>query len=212
MTWWLSASEVQIDPTSVDAAVAIGDGFIVVEGERGVMLGLDPGSGDVVWTYEPDRKDVVSGVSIVDGVVYVTGRQSGLTALDLATGALRWNVDSPGPGITFRLAVGSGIAVMADGTIAWAVDLATGTLGWTADESVTDLGYQPIVSGDLVYLNARPRQLVALRVSDGTEVLRIDESLGSQSQDANRAFRGAPVQFGDLILVIDNAGDLVAYR
>jgi outer membrane protein assembly factor BamB len=209
---WETASEVTIATVSLDTAVAIADGLIVVEGERGVVLALDPATGDTVWTYEPERTDTVSGISISDGVVYVAGRASGLTALDLATGELRWTVKSPAAGVTFRVAVGSGIAVMADTSNVWAVDVATGSLQWTVDKAEVDLGGQPIISGDLVYLNARPRQLVVLSVSDGSEVLRIDESLDSAAQDANRGFIGAPVQFGGLILVIDNAGDLVAYR
>ncbi len=209
---WETASEVTIASTSTDTAVAIADGLIVVEGERGVVLALDPATGDTVWTYEPDRTDTVSGISISDGVVYVAGRASGLTALDLATGTLRWVVKSPAAGVTFRVAVGSGIAVVANTANVWAVDVATGSLRWTVDKAEVDLGGQPIISGDLVYLNARPRQLVVLRVSDGSEVLRIDESLDSASQNANRTFIGAPIQFGDLILVIDNAGDLVAYQ
>ena len=111
-----------------------------------------------------------------------------------------------------RLAVGGDVAIVVDESMIRAVDLATGAVSWTMGDDEPVRAEQPIVSGDLVYLNVEPRQLVALSTSDGSEVLRIDEAFEVNSQNANRAFTTAPVAFVDLVLVIDQAGDLVAYR
>lgn len=209
---WSVPTEVETATVSTGTPAAIADGLVVVEGGHGSVISLDAETGERVWAYEPEQSDVISAVAIVDGVVYAAGRQSGLTALDLDTGAHRWTTAAPDGGVTLSLAVGSGVAIVVDEWTVMAVDLSTGAVRWVLGEDEPLQAQQPILAGDVVILVASSRQVVLLDVSDGREVLRVDEALDSNAQNSRGAFDQAPVVMGDHLLIFDRSGEMVAFK
>jgi outer membrane protein assembly factor BamB len=191
---------VQLGAASTPAIGAAG----VLIATPGAVQGIDPSTGAVRWTFQPEGQGIfLKACAAVggDGTVYFGTSNGDFYALDGGTGTKRWKVHT---GASFQ----SSPAIGADGTVyfasndgdCYAVDGGDGSVRWKTG------GHGPArrdlaLTGNQLLL---PRQsdLVALSVTDGSLLwsLPIGTSfVGSPTVDTNGRIYYAGVKSGESI-------------
>ncbi len=191
------------------------DGRSLVTGfTDGAVIALDPRDGHVQWTRETVEDlpatvstdamrftDVDTTPVIVDGVVYVASFAGGLYALDFGSGSVRW--------LRHELTGIVGLAVAPGGMLIGSsgdegvvgIDRATGDTLWRT-RIRRGAPTAPVVSGDLAIVGETEGGLIALLVSNGVEVGRLENGHGF----------AAPVEIAaGLGAVVSNAGGLFVF-
>ncbi len=115
-------------------------------------------------------------------------------------GATHWFFQSPGPAFTSPVIAG-GLALFNGGDgMLYAVDSGTGVLRWRVPVGDTLVAGTPAVEDGVVYVAAQGHGLMALNMSDGSMLWKVDTRL---------PVRAAPVAVGSLLLVLAGANDLI---
>jgi outer membrane protein assembly factor BamB len=148
---------VKLDPPVIGPPRAIGGLLYVVSG--GMLLALDPRSGDTMWRYR-GRLDLSTPV-FAKNLLYTTD-VGALYALDPATGAERWRRQTgatvPGP-----VAILDGVAYAGGDGVLHAFDAESGEPRWTYAVP-TYLTTAPAGSKDLLVFGTAGQELIALDV------------------------------------------------
>jgi outer membrane protein assembly factor BamB len=191
-----------------------GDQFIVGNGD-GNVYSLSRDSGDMLWSEDIGR--TATGVTVADGTAYVGRSGYGeMNALDIESGAVNWtyeceggiqsNVSKP-PAVTEdKVIFGSSnsyvIAVdREEGTEVWIYDTGEpGTLSNSSGNSRAQ-GY-PAVANEMVYAANKLGEVVAVDLSDGSEVW---------TYETGAAVNTSPSVDGDNIYVGDSEGTFHAF-
>lgn len=82
----------RLTEASLISDLLIANGKLLANGQNAKLYGLNPDTGDILWTQE--SSGIGSSLHQQDGVVYYIASQK-LKAVDIATGKLLWNLDCP---------------------------------------------------------------------------------------------------------------------
>ena len=165
------------------SSIVVSRGVLYVGAERDYTYALDAGTGDLLWRAEtgllpPPLTDNIRGSSpVVSGGVVYTGsvgyptRLHGqVSALAASTGEVLWQYEVYGS-VEFSPIVSRGVVYAATedsnpnpGGHVYALDAVTGSLLWRHDTYVGQRWSSPVVSGDIVYVEAIMRSLTASEV------------------------------------------------
>ena len=120
-------------------AAAIHAGRVIVATQSGLLHGIDPSTGTILWTYTRARKGYAAAPTAADGVVYIGSKDGRFHAVDAATGATQWIFEVGGHADTgvVRAAILCSAAVLNDRVFfgaenmqAYALDRTTGARLW----------------------------------------------------------------------------------
>ena len=189
---------VDVTPVTDGAADASGGGISVSGGRLFVATGfgelaaLDAGSGGVLWTQDLNAPGGPAP-TVQDDIVYVVSRDGRAWALDVATGLVRWQLagtpsgpnisGGAGAAVTSEIAIfpfpsGEVIAAFPQGGLRrWAQVIAGDRPGAAAGVAATDIGGDPVISGDTVYVGNASGRLVAMNVGNGDRIWTATEGV-----------------------------------
>ena len=147
------------------------DGIVYVGSLEGVLYAFDAATGDVMWTFETDRR-IGNTPAVVDGTVFVSSGDGNLYAIDAAEGTEVWHAEVPGgnsyssPTVVDAV-VYCGSSAIDDATV-HAYDAANGANVWSVKPG--DAVYSsPAVDGDTVYVGSIDNRVYALNATNGDE-------------------------------------------
>jgi outer membrane protein assembly factor BamB len=157
------------------AAVYVTNGY-------GRLVRLDAATGGVVWSQDLDAPGAAAP-TVVGDLVYVAGRDSTGWAVETGNGRVRWQISGvPGGAVLgggAGVAVSDGLAIFpfpsgevtaafAEGGLQrWSTVIAGGRPGDAASIAATDIGADPVVAGETVYVGNTSGRLVALNLASG---------------------------------------------
>jgi outer membrane protein assembly factor BamB len=169
-------------------------GGLLVVPVIGSLLGVDPGSGRVVWRRPGTGLPALLGPA---GELVVAAFQEGLVALSVRDGQERWRLPLVGGEYQWAALGGGRIDVLTAG-LALSLDPATGAERWRS--LAGPAAGPPLRVGERVYVPTTVG-LVALAAGSG-EVAWVGDL---------RRLDGRPVAAGGRVLVTTRSGDLLAY-
>ena len=145
--------------------VASGTTMCVVEGN--FVLGLDAGTGDVLWQFDTEGAEFESEAPPVasEGVFYLASTRGSVYALDANTGDLTWRIDADDT-VPSSTVESDGVVYFASWNIVYAVDAITGDLLWQYDPGAF-VSAQPVVSDGVAYISLEFIHLNALDAVTG---------------------------------------------
>ncbi|KTG14446.1 PQQ-binding-like beta-propeller repeat protein [Haloferax profundi] len=163
-----AASGLEVWQKSVDGlrgAPAVGDNVVVALADS-TVLGLDPETGETVWTAPKTKTDPFQGSPVVvDETVYVPTELS-LLALDLTDGTIRWQ-HTTGEETIATPAIEDETVYYGDyDTYVYAVDAATGEERWRA-KTDAHIECNISVADGLVFAGSRDETVRALDATSG---------------------------------------------
>lgn len=179
----------------------------------GRLTALDAATGEPRWTQDLDAPGS-SSPTILGDVVLIVARDSRAWALETATGRIRWTVQ--GIPSTATYAGGAGVAARGDvvvlphpsgevrgvfpdgGLVRWTTIIAGNRLGSAAAYAATDIGADPVIVGDTVYVGNVSGRTAALRIDDGETLWSIPEGAV-----------GPVAVAGDSIFLLNDLGQLL---
>jgi len=192
--------------------LAFGGGRLFVSSAFGVLVALDPATGQEIWRQRFDAP--ISGAPAVSGDrVYVVSHDGSGWAMDAADGRQRWRlanvptpssmIGGPAPAVTDRLVLfpfPSGDLVAAlrgDGIESWQRRIA-GTRPGQAYAGVTDITGDPVVVGNTVYVG-----------NQSGRVMSLDLTTGQQNWTAGEAPYGPVWPVAGSLFLLSDRGELV---
>lgn len=207
-----------LTPSRYDAAAASG-GSVAVAGGRvyaasgfGELTALDAASGAVIWVQRLDAP-AKAAPTIAGGLVYIVARDSRAYALDAATGRIAWQ-HSATPS-TGNFAGGASVAVAGDtavipfpsgevlasfamgGTPRW-TNVVSGDRVGRAASLISDIGGDPVIAGNRVYI-----------ASFGGRSVAFDLVSGARIWTAADGAVGPMLPVGDSVFVLNDINQLV---
>jgi outer membrane protein assembly factor BamB len=151
-----------------------------------------------LWQFPGNGAPLTSPV-VADGLVVFGSGDHNVYALDAKTGDVKWT-GTTGYGFTADPAIAGGIVVIGDqGGNIDGFDLQTGKSLWSNAAGTIDVA--AAVSGDTAYLVAEDHNVYALDAANGNQIWQY-------GMDDYAVF--TPVLAGDVVIVANRAGDLVA--
>jgi outer membrane protein assembly factor BamB len=152
--------------------------------------------------------------TVIGDLVLVVARDSRAWAIDAGTGRVRWTVAGVPSEATF--AGGAGVAARGDmvvlphpsgevrgvfpqgGLVRWTTIVAGERLGSAAAIAASDIGGDPVIVGDAVYVGNVSGRTAALDVADGSTLWSVREGAVS-----------APWPAGDSLFLVNDLGQLL---
>jgi outer membrane protein assembly factor BamB len=144
--------------TTLTAGVGTDGNFIVVGGDKGMLLCFDM-TGKLLWKVQLSS-EILSSPVVSDGIVVARSIDNRIVAYDAATADKKWTVQRTAPSLTLRIAPGLVVAgkdvivaqpagkvaslIMANGAPRWEIEVGVAK-GATELERVTDIGGTPVV-------------------------------------------------------------------
>lgn len=161
--------------------LAVGDGRVFATSAYGRLVALDAATGAEVWAHRFEAP-VTAAPTVAGGQVYVVSADSTAWVLDAATGRVAWQlagtpspsamVGGPAPALSERTAFlpfpsGDLVATLRDsGVRLWTTRVAGRRTGIAA-AFVTDIGGDPVVVGNTVYVANRSGRVKAIDADTG---------------------------------------------
>ncbi|MDX1438322.1 MAG: PQQ-binding-like beta-propeller repeat protein [Rubricoccaceae bacterium] len=177
-------------------------GFILVVDREGVLVLLDPESGEVISEHDLGLA-VLNTPSLARDTAFIPTTQGVFLALDLITNEILWTLEAGNPHVRFAApAVGeSTLVVGATDGIVRRLALQSGEVLW---EQLFDgnISAAPVISESLVFVGTFDRKLAALDAQTG-EVLWETELEGR--------IKSPPVAQDGILVVLSEPKDVVAY-
>ena len=209
---------VDLTPRRHNATDASGGGLSVTGGRLFVTTGfgeltvLDAATGRELWVQDLDAP-AMAAPTVVGDLVYLVARDSTAWALDVNTGRIRWQeagtpssanfAGGAAPAVTDDIAIfpypsGEVVATFpAGGLPRWSTVISGDRLGRAAS-LITDIGGDPVIDGNRVYVGNFGGRLVALDIRDGSRIWTAPEGAVS------------PVwPVGDAVFVINDLNELL---
>lgn len=118
---------------------AIHSGRVIVATQGGLLMGLDPLTGQTLWTYRGARKGYAAAPTVSDGIVYIGSKDGRFHAVDAVTGATQWIFEVGGsadagvpraPILCSAAVLSNRVFFGAENMCAYALDRATGQRVW----------------------------------------------------------------------------------
>jgi len=192
--------------------VSVSSGQVYVTTGFGEITALDAASGRVVWVQGLDAP-AIAAPTVLGDLVYVVARDSTAWALEITTGRMRWQqtgtpstanfASSAAPAasddlVIFPFPSGEVVATFPEGGLRrWSSVVSGDRLG-RAVSLVTDIGGDPVIDGNRVYVGNLGGRVVALDIING-------ERLWTASEGAV-----SPVwPVGDAVFLINDLNELV---
>jgi outer membrane protein assembly factor BamB len=182
-----------------DNSAAQGDRYVILATQDGLLYALEPGSGQIAWTFKAGKMFNTTPACAY-GKVYAGNGDKNLYCLDENTGKELWHV-ATGYGITSSPAIHpDGIAVFGSGDKkVYAVDAHSGKIRWTFATGDYVLS-SPILAGKQVIVGSFDKILYILDLDSGKE-------LGRHAMQG--PIYATPALVGGRLLVADKSGLLV---
>lgn len=163
------------NPQRPPGSPALAKGRVVFASRPGEVYAVDAATGRLLW------KRVLGGelntsVTVVDGGVYVGSLGGQVHRLNLETGALESSFDAGAPLFGNLIASGAGIlALAAPGTL---LHLEPGlrTVRWRWQGASQWSSFRPLIWKETILLGNEAKELVAIRLVDGTTAWRTPAS------------------------------------
>lgn len=207
---------------AANGALAYGDGQLFVTSGYGLVVALDPETGDTLWS----QKLQASGTgapTIFDGLLYLVAGDATAWALEADTGRIRWQIDGssdvanvlggPAPAVTDKLAVfayGTGevqAAFRQGGLRLWS-SIVAGQRRGRAAATVDDITGDPVIDGETVYVGTHSGRLIAANVNSGDRIWTLTEgALGPVWPAGDSVF--AVTDLNKLVRVDAATGDVI---
>lgn len=188
------------------ATVYVGTGY-------GRLSALDAATGDVRWTQDLDAPGS-SSPTILGDLAFIVARDGRTWAIETASGRVRWTTSglpatatfAGGAGVAARdglviLPIPSGevIGVFPEGGLRrWTTILAGARPGSAAAYAATDIGGDPVIDGDVVYVASVSGRVAALNADSGATLWSVAEGADSPVVPA-----------GDSLFLINDLGELL---
>ena len=144
--------------TKLTAGVGTDGNFIVVGGEKGMLLCFDM-DGKLLWKMQLSS-EILSAPVVAQGVVVARSIDNRIVAFDAATADKKWTVQRTAPPLTLRVAPGLVVVgqdvivaqpagkvaslILANGAPRWEIEVGVAK-GATELERVTDIGGTPVI-------------------------------------------------------------------
>jgi outer membrane protein assembly factor BamB len=164
--------------------LAFGSGRVFVSTGYGTLAALDPATGGVIWVQELDAPGT-SAPTVLGDLAYVVSRDSRAWAIDVTNGRIRYQLSGipsttsfaggAGPAVTDDLAVfpfssGEVMAVFPQGGIQRWSSVISGDRPGQAVGDLSDIGGDPVIDGDRVYVGNFSGVTVALDAASGERI------------------------------------------
>jgi outer membrane protein assembly factor BamB len=164
--------------------LAFGSGRLFVSTGYGTLAALDPATGGVIWVQELDAPGT-SAPTVLGDLAYVVSRDSRAWAIDVTNGRIRYQLSGipsttsfaggAGPAVTDDLAVfpfssGEVMAVFPQGGIQRWSSVISGDRPGQAVGDLSDIGGDPVIDGDRVYVGNFSGVTVALDAASGERI------------------------------------------
>lgn len=192
--------------------LAVAAGRLYVSSGFGELTALDAATGQEIWGQTLDAP-AVAPPTVVGDLVYVVARDSVAWALDITNGRIRWQqtgtpstanfASGASPAVNDRIAVfpfpsGEVIATFPEGGLQrWSSVISGDRLGRAAS-LITDIGGDPVIDGNRVYVGNFGGRTVALDIIDGSRIWTAPEGAVS------------PVwPVGDAVFLINDLNELL---
>jgi outer membrane protein assembly factor BamB len=148
----------------------------------GHLIRLDAATGAILWDQDLDAPGNAAP-TVVGELVYVVGRDSTGWAVETDTGRVRWTLNGVPGGATITggagVAVADGMAIFpfpsgevigafAEGGLTrWSSVVAGARDGQAAAVAATDIGADPVIDGETLYVGNTSGRLVAMNLASG---------------------------------------------
>jgi outer membrane protein assembly factor BamB len=195
-----------------NASPRVAGDLVVNATDAGKVLALRASDGAPAWEQavvsaegrtEVERLSDVDGDLKIDGdVVYAAAYHGQVVALSLTSGRPLWNRTLSS--YTSVDVSASQVYAVDDQSLVWALDRASGASMWKQDALQYRWLSGPAVQGDYIVVGDVEGYVHWLAIADGKEAAR--ERL------SKHAIRATPVVLGDTVYVVDENGELGAYR
>lgn len=162
--------------------IATDGATVYVTSGFGRVTALDAATGQVRWVQALEAAGA-SAPTVANGVVHVVARDSRAWAIDAGNGRVRWVFSgipavagfaggasaAVGQGsVIFPLPSGEVVSVFAEGGLErWSTIVAGARLGAAAGRATTDIGGDPVIEGDTVFVGNVSGRIVALDFATG---------------------------------------------
>jgi outer membrane protein assembly factor BamB len=192
--------------------LAFGSGRLFVSTGYGTLTALDPATGAVIWVQELDAPGT-SAPTVVGDLAYVVSRDSRAWAIDVTNGRIRYQLSGipsttsfaggAGPAVTDDLAVfpfssGEVMAVFPQGGIQRWSSVISGDRPGQAVGDLSDIGGDPVIDGDRVYVGNFSGVTVAL-----------DSASGERMWTAGEGAAGPVWPAGNSVFMVNDLNELV---
>lgn len=195
--------------------LALAGGRLYAANAGGVLMALDPESGEQLWAAELNRP-LSGGPAAGGGLVAIGTREGEVLGVDAENGELLW-VSGVTSEVLAPPAVGQGVVVARtnDGRV-FTLDSATGERRWLYDRNVPSLSLRghgsPVLVPDGVIVGFDNGRLTALTLSDGAPVWEATIGVPSGRTDLDRMVDvdADPVVSGDDVYAASYQGRVAA--
>lgn len=173
--------------------VSVANGRVFVTTGFGELTVLDAATGVEIWVQDLDAP-AIAAPTIVNDLVYVVARDSTAWALDVTNGRVRWQqsgtpstsnfASGAAPAVTDDIAIlpypsGEIVATFPKGGLRrWSGVISGDRLGRAASV-ITDIGGDPVIAGNRVYVGNFGGRTVALDLLDGRRIWTAAEGAAS---------------------------------
>ena len=193
--------------------IATDGGAVYATTGFGRLTKLDAATGAVQWVQDLDAPGNAAP-TVSGGLVYVVGRDSRGWAIEADTGRIRWQISGLPSPANFSggagVAVGGGVAVFPfpsgevigafpeGGLARWSSVIAGSRPGQAGAVAATDIGGDPVIDGDRLYVGNVSGRVVAMTLADGERLWTANEGATS------------PVwPEGDAVFLVNDVNELV---
>jgi outer membrane protein assembly factor BamB len=180
--------------------IGLGTGHLLIGTDNGDLLALSSSDGSVQWRSQVSS-EILSIPKEEHGIVVVRCTDGHLFGLDAKTGARRWQHERQVPALSLRImgspAVADGLVIdgyaggklvalkLEDGQVQWEAMVAF-PHGRSEVERLVDLGGEPAVLRDTLYVAGFKGGLAAISLSNGEVLWRIESVSGDAGVVAHR--------------------------
>ncbi|MEY1555108.1 PQQ-binding-like beta-propeller repeat protein [Yoonia sp. R2331] len=164
--------------------LAYGNGRLFVTSGFGEVTALDAASGGTLWTQDLDAPGT-SAPTVSGDLLYVVGRDSTAWAIEVSNGRVRWQqsgtpsvsafAGGAGPAVAGDLAIfpfdsGEVVATFPQGGLRRWSTAVSGARTGTAGALVSDIGGDPVIDGDRVYVGNVAGRTAAIDAFSGERI------------------------------------------
>lgn len=192
--WAVDLTPSRDNPTDASGGgLAVAGGQLFVTTGFGELTALDAATGREIWVQKLDAP-AIAAPTVVGDLVYVVARDSTAWAVDVTNGRIRWQqtgtpstanyASGAAPAVTDTIAIfpfpsGEIVATFPEGGLQrWSSVVSGDRLG-RAVSLVTDIGGDPVIDGNRVYVGNFGGRIVALDIIDGSRIWTAPEGVAS---------------------------------